>query len=385
MTAAPVRRPLGRVLLVNMSLDPVTGGGTAERTRQLARHLVGAGCGCTLMTIAARGEPDAAAGDLAGVERIVFPALNRRFHLPLFRPAAIRQAVHRADLVHLMNHWTLLNALVFLTARRMGRPVVVCPAGALRIVGRSRPLKRVYAGLVGDRIIREADGVILIADNERAHFTPQARPRSVRLIPNGVDLEAFCNADGRGFRRRFGLPPATPLILFIGRLNPIKGPDLLVEAFGRSAARLPGHHLILAGPDEGMHAGLASVCRRYGIASRVHLVGYVGAVLKAQALRAADFLVVPSRQEAMSIVALEAGASGTPVLLTDACGFDEVERVNGGMVVGTSAAALAAGIERMAAADLVRMGTALHRHVQQRFSWSEIVRQHLAFFASLLD
>lgn len=384
MNRAPESGGLRRVLLVNMSMDRVTGGGTAERTRQLARHLVRAGRGCTLVTIAGRGEGGAGAEDLPGVERVVMRPLNRRFHLPLMRPAALLRAVRGADLVHLMNHWTLLNAVVFAVARRMGKPVVVCPAGALRIFGRSRRLKRIYARLVGDRMIRRADGVILVSENERMHFDSRSRPRSVRLIPNGVDPDEFRDSGRNRFRRHFGLPADAPLVLFVGRLSPIKGPDLLVEAFLRTADRLEGWHLVLAGPDEGLAAALSAACRNRPAGDRVHRVGYVGGALKAEAYRAARFLAVPSRQEAMSIVAVEAGAAGTPVLLTDVCGLDDAVRAGGGMAVPATVPALADGLLAMARADLEAMGRAWQDHVLARFGWDAVVARHIDYFDRLV-
>ena len=80
------------------------------------------------------------------------------------------------------------------------------------------------------------------------------------------------------------------------------------------------------------------------VRNRVHFTGHIGGTEKSEAYRAADFLVIPSRQEAMSIVVLEAGITGTPVLITDQCGFDDVAAVAGGIVVAASVEGLQEGI-----------------------------------------
>ncbi|MGH8761386.1 MAG: glycosyltransferase, partial [Burkholderiales bacterium] len=120
------------ILNVNMSLDAVEGGGTAERTVQMSRHLVRSGVPCTVLATNLGWSP-ARAKDFEGIEVIALPCVWKRYYL--FGPALrrIRDAVARADVVHLMGHWTLLNALTYLYARHFGKPYVVCPAGALPI------------------------------------------------------------------------------------------------------------------------------------------------------------------------------------------------------------------------------------------------------------
>ena len=373
------------IMLVNMTIDAVQGGGTAERTRQLAKYLLQAGCACRLITIVEGFLEASYRKEIAGVEIIAFRSLSRRFHLPLFRPMILWRAIKASDVIHLMNHWTLINAVVFILARLMKKPVVICPAGALRIVGRSRKLKLLYAWIIGDRMIRNAAGVILISENELAHFSQHAPARSVRLIPNGIDPSNFEDTNAMEFRRQFSLPENGPLILYMGRLNFIKGPDILLKAFISIIDRMDDYHLVFVGPDDGMQSELEAISRTAQVTERIHFTGYVGGALKSQAYHASSFLVIPSRQEAMSIVALEAGAAGKPVLLTDACGFDEVGRIGGGVVVKADIEDLAAGLLHMAASAErnVQMGNAMCTHVLSNFSWSKIVNRHIDYFKKI--
>lgn len=373
------------VMLVNMTIDPVQGGGTAERTRQLAKHLAIAGQPCTLVTIAYKQRSVRNHIGCQGLNFVVFRSLSHRFHLPLIRPLVLWREIGRAGIIHLMNHWTLINAVVFLMATMRGRKVVLCPAGSLRIVGRSQKLKRCYAWIIGNRMIRDSAGVILVADNERSHFSKHIQAKSIRTIPNGIDPREFNDADDTAFRKRFNLPSDSPLILYMGRLNAIKGPDILLDAFIRSIDKLEDYHLVFAGPDGGMHPELQKTANDARIDKRIHFIGYVGGAQKSQAYHAASFLVIPSRQEAMSIVALEAGAAGTPVLLTDACGFDDVARIGGGKVVKATIRDVAQGLKDMVTAPerLADMGKNLQHYVVRQFSWNEVVQQHLNYFGEL--
>ena len=175
-------------------------------------------------------------------------------------------------------------------------------------------------------------------------------------------------------------------MLFIGRLNEIKGPDLLLEAFAGMNDELSDHHLVFAGPDEGMLRGLREKARRAGLEDRIHFIGHLGGEEKSRALHAAELLAVPSRQEAMSIVALEAGISCTPVLLTDRCGFGEVAEENGGRVVAASAEGLRAGLEGMLRNPerLREMGENLRTFVAARYTWGTAVERYVKLYHGVL-
>jgi glycosyltransferase involved in cell wall biosynthesis len=122
------------------------------------------------------------------------------------------------------------------------------------------------------------------------------------------------------------------------------------------------------------------------IGDRVRFIGYLGDEEKSRAYHAADLLVVPSRQEAMSIVALEAGICGTPVLLTDRCGFDEIGSAGGGRVVSASVEGLRAGLVELLEdpAGLTRMGENLRRLAQDRYTWNSAIEEYLKLYEHIL-
>jgi glycosyltransferase involved in cell wall biosynthesis len=374
-----------KILNVIQLLDPHLGGGTVERTFQMSRHLARQGHDCTVLTTAI-GLTVERVRALKGVEVVSFPCLNRRFYLPLFSRGRIKELVRTADVVHLMNHWTILNALVYLEVRRQGKPYVICPAGALPLVGRSRLLKKIYNLLIGEAIVRNAERMIAVSANEVPEYLRYGgKAERVAVIPNGIDRQDFANCDRAGFLVRHGLPDR-PSILFVGRLNPIKGPDLLLRAFLQLERKFSDWQLVLAGPDEGMRAELEAMVSAAGGAGRVFFTGFVAGTEKSAAYHAADLLVIPSRQEAMSIVALEAGICGTPVLLTDQCGFPEVESAGGGLVVGASADALQTGLQRilaLAPEKRAAMGERLRTLVEEEYLWESVIKRLIAIYEQL--
>jgi glycosyltransferase involved in cell wall biosynthesis len=371
-----------RVLNVVSVLSAHEGGGNAERTVQLSRALAEGGMTCTVLTLDI-GDPMARAEQLGGAQVVVMPCLNGRFQIPWPVWHLVRELVRQADVVHMIGYWSFLGVMVQAVAWKEGVPYVVCPAGALPLFGRSRWFKRAFNWIFGRQLISRASGWIAVTRAEFPDFAAYGvAPDRVVVIPNGVvesDLESD-EADGIQWARGI---PLGPYVLFMGRLNPIKGPDLLLEAFGRVAAQFSDVRLVYAGPDEGMRSMLERRSLALGIGDRVHFAGFVSGRAKAAAYRAACLLVVPSRLEAMSIVAVEGGICGTPVLMTDQCGLDDLAEINPGLIVPASIDGLTVGLRFALESprQLADWGGQWRLMVRQRFLWRDIAQQ----FRALLE
>lgn len=363
------------ILHVNMSLDPVIGGGTVERICQLHKALLKLGVESQIVTI----------NDLnadfktVSVEKVTYlPCLNRRWFIPYPSISSIKKLVEQANVIHLMNHWTLINAWVYFWARRLEKPYVICPAGALTIFGRSKIKKYLYQRLVGNNIIRNASAAIAISPDEVELIAKYGlEPHKISHIPNGVNEDDFSSNDVALFRIEFGIGDA-PYILFVGRLNPIKGPDLLLNAFAKLQNDLP-HHLIFAGPDGGMSEHLKQQVSDLKLIDRVHFIGYLGGDMKSNAFHGADLLAIPSRHEAMSIVALEAAIASTPVILTDRCGFSSLADVGAAIEVPATIDGISAGLKRLLIdnCDLERMGKYGRTFALEHYTWSIMAQRFI--------
>jgi glycosyltransferase involved in cell wall biosynthesis len=370
-----------KILNVIFSLDRVTGGGSVERTVQMSRSLVKAGEDCTILTTDIGLTPERIK-ELEGITIVALPCLSQRFYVPKFDYNYIQDLVRNADAIHLMSHWSFLNALVYFIARRHNKPYVVCPAGVLLIYGRSRLLKTLYNWVIGRRLIQNAAKHIAITADEIPQFRSYGVSKdSVTIIPNGIDPGEFKDDKVDDFRAKYGLG-SVPFILFMGRLDPAKGPDLLLRAFCNARGRLSAYHLVFAGPDLDKSPELRAIVAHYNIGDRVHFLGYVGGLNKSRAYYAADLLVIPSRREAMSIVALEAGITGTPVLMTDQCGFNELSEAGGGMVVPASVEGLEKGLVDMLGnpAALKMKGEKLRAFVSEHFLWDSIIVKYTQLY-----
>lgn len=374
-----------QILNVNSSLGLKTGGGTAERTFQMSRFLAQLeNVHCTVLTLDIELDK-ARIQALAPAKTAVLPCAWTRFYVPFGGWGMIQRLVAHADIIHMVGHWSVLNALVYLAARRLNKPYVVCPAGALPIFGRSAILKRLYNFLIGRSLIQNASAWIAVTQGELPQFESYNIPASkVTVIPNGVNAADFVAGSQDDFLKKENLPHA-PFILFMGRLNPIKGPDLLLQAYMQARHLFPEFHLVFAGPDGGMLSSLKHMVQAAELSPYVHFIGYVEGSVKSSAYHSAALLAIPSRQEAMSIVAIEAGICGTPVLLTDQCGFSSICLIDPRLEVAASVDGLVKGLTDMLTHPelLRRIAPVWKNFVAQHYAWDAIAPQYLALYQSI--
>ena len=362
------------IVLVTLWIDAEHGTGTAERTRRLALHLSALGCRCSIVAMGGTAWQAEFADHGIHVHRT--NRLGRRYPVPLVGPSLWR-ILRSADVVFITGFWYLLAASVGLACRLTRKPVIIAPAGELAPFARRGLRKRIYYWLLGAPLLAGASSIVAIVEREREDIAALGvTPSRIIVAANGIDPMTIAENQQSGLEL-----PQNRFLLFVGRLTPIKGPDLLVEAFARIAMTFPDLHLVLAGPDFGMRASLEARVEALGLETRVRILGFVSEADRQRLYRTALMMVVPSRSEVMTMVALEAGVVGTPVLLTDRCGFDEVAAAGGGLVVPAEPETLAQGIVDMMSdpAALREMGTRLRSLVLERYGWVSValgLKQH---------
>lgn len=377
-----------KILHVNHLLDPVSGGGTAERTFQLARFLTAMGEECGILTLDI-GDSSPYESFFTNEQVFKLPCVNRRYYIHLTWPFRVKRIIRQFDVVHLMGHWTLLNAIVALICFHQNKPYVVCPAGSLKRTGRSQKLKKFYDLLIGRWLIKNAHAWIAITEDEKKDFWAYGiYPELVEVIPNGIDPEQYQLTEPiaslpAGLEEKIG---GSPFFLFLGRLNAIKGPDLLLDAFLQIADSFPEVHVVFAGPDSGMLKQLQTMAEHSQVAERIHFCGYIGGRDKVNLLQKAYCLVIPSRNEAMSVVVLEAGTCGTPVLFTDRCGLEDFAAADAGVMVNVDIEAIRHGLSYMLEEPekLRKYGERLSELVHADYLWSSQANRYRQLYKKLL-
>lgn len=189
------------------------------------------------------------------------------------------------------------------------------------------------------RIASDADRIAVLTCGEArvVHRAFGVSGRRIGVVPAGVDLDDFGPVGPR--------PPALPgrdgpLLLFVGRLQPLKGPDVAVRTLAAVRERVPGTRLAVVGGASGVGDGrsgpaqLQQLAESLGVGDAVSFHDPVPQSALAGWYRAADVLLAPSRSETFGLVALEAQACGTPVVAADVHGLRATVRGGGLLVAG---------------------------------------------------
>ncbi len=250
-------------------------------------------------------------------------AWNRLF-IPLRFGQGLAKLMSTFDVVHLHEFRTLQNVYALPGLRQFNLPYIVMPQGGLPPELGRTAIKYVYDRMFGRRLLKGASRLHALTEMERQQYLQLGLPdRRIITIPNGIDVTAFdFEVDVAGFKRRFDIPEGRPVVGFLARINRIKGPEFLVNAFAEVLKVKPDAILMLAGPDDGVLAEVENQIDRLGIRESVRFTGFIGDLeTKAAAYRASDVYVLPSRYEIQGITVLESLLNGTPTITTDQCGL----------------------------------------------------------------
>lgn len=204
-------------------------------------------------------------------------------------------------------------------------PYVVFPHGMLDPwFRRTAPLKHLGKQAswwwAEGRLLAGARHVLFTSEEERCRARGAFWPYRVNgtVVAYGTPRPSHSDASAAAFRALFPSLGDCRYLLYLGRLHPKKGCDLLVEAFGKIAPHHPDLDLVLAGPDQTrLGSSLQETAQKLGLSDRIHFPGMIEGEAKAGALRAAEAFILPSHQENFGIAVAEALAHGTPVLISD--------------------------------------------------------------------
>ncbi len=224
----------------------------------------------------------------------------------------------RPDVVHVSGYRDQVSTVVAGWCRRKGIPYVFEPLGMLEPRVRKVRFKRVFDATIARGVVEDAAVVLVVSDREAEAVAARGIPDE-RIVVRGLGFPdpAAMPATTGELRRAIGVDATTPLILSVGRIAAGKGIEHLVEA----ARRIPAAHVALIGPDDrhGTRDALSAALAEPGLRDRLHLLPPTeGPPLSLYG--DADVFVLASEGDSFGLVAAEAAAAGTAVVVTDRCG-----------------------------------------------------------------
>src|SRR3712207_2001559 len=336
------------------------------------------------------------AGPFEGLGKEELPGQLCAFTSAVLREEAQHEPGHY-DVVH--SHYWLSGQVGWLTRDRWSVPLIhtahtLAKVKNAALAAGDRPEPR--ARVIGEeQVVAEADRLVANTDDEARQLVDHygADPRRTLVVPPGVDLDRFTPGDRAAARRRLGVAEDAVVLLFVGRIQPLKAPDLLLEAAARMLADDPGLrdrlqvHVVGAPSGTGLEAPrqLEQLVAGLGIADLVRFLPPADTELLAEHYRAADVAVVPSHNESFGLVALEAQACGTPVVSAAVGGLRTAVRdgVSGVLVEGRDPVDYAAAIRAvLARRELLSAGA--RRHAGS-FSWARTVDSLVAAYTAAAE
>jgi D-inositol-3-phosphate glycosyltransferase len=345
-------------------------GGMNVYVRELARELDRMGVAVDVFTrsqnpaiprVVALGETarviHVPAGPEAPLERARVPV-----HLDEFREGVEAWRIAQGldyDLIHA--HYWLSGVVALALQARWGVPTMQMfhTLGRLKNDVARSPADREPALRISEeaRIVAGADRLVAASDVERTHLVERygAHPGRVAVVPCGVDTALFRPASGEEARAALRLD-GSPLVLYVGRIAPIKGLDTLLDAVARLRDRRPPLRLLVVGGDadeplNGQEAALRRQVDSLGLGARVRFEGAQPQETLRAYYQAADVTVLPSYYESFGMVALEAMACASPVIASRVGGLAStvLDGVTGFLVRDGDADALASRLDAVLA------------------------------------
>jgi len=348
-------RPL-RILLASPAYWPARAfGGPIVAARELVRRLVERGhtvdvVTTTLVDVASRPAPRSsiATVDGANVRYLGTPLHYRWMGITPALPLRLRQ-LPRPDVVHVFGFRDPVTTLTAAWCRRRGIPYVFEPLGMFRPRLRKVWLKGALDASLYRGVASGAALVVCASPGERDDVVACGVPRErVRVRGNGFPEPLDASSPlGSDLRTSLGIAADAPIVLYVGRIAAGKGIEHLLAV----ARRLPEVHVVLAGPDDGH--GVSALVRAARPNGRVHLLGPSDGP-PTELYRQADVFVLASDGESFGLVAAEAAAAGTPVVVSDRCGIAPFFHDGEALVIPASEDAVVGAVELVLGDDSLR-------------------------------
>ena len=370
-----------KILRVIRSVDPA-GGGPIEGIRQITPHLEALGASTTVASL----DPAAA----PWLERLPATAIglgpvSGGYGYRRGLPQRLRALALEHDVVIIHGLWQYHALATWRALRCSDIPYFVYPHGMLDPwFKHSYPLKHLkkwaYWPWADYRVLRDARAVLFTSEQERrlarqSFWLYQAQELVVGYGTSAPSGDA--ERQRQLFMERFPQLAGKRLLLFLSRIHPKKGLDLLIEAFAAMAASDANLHLVIAGPDQlGWQVALQQRAAVLGIADRLSWPGMLSGDLKWGAFRSAELFCLPSHQENFGIVVAEALACGLPVAIAKSVNIaSEVSAAGAGLVHEDTVADTKIALMQWLAlepADRALMGQRAAALFRERFDYGSV-------------
>lgn len=315
--------------------------------------------------------------------------LDYKFSLPMSQ--WLLTHVHDYDVVHTHGIFSFPVLAAYWMCRLHKIPYIVTPHGMLEpwALAYKSWKKDAYFSFLEKPSLQKASAIQMTASSEVKQIHKLKLNTKPIFVPNGIhggDFASFPNSEI--FYHQFPETQNKTLILFLGRIDPKKGLDLLAPAFAQVTQNFSDTHLIIAGPD---NTGFLPKAENYfieaGCRESVTFTGMLTGELKYAALAAAQIYVAPSYSEGFSMSVLEGMASGLPCIITTGCNFPEAKANQAALEVEINTQAIADGLLWCLnhPEEAKQMGEKGRQFIFENYTWDKIAAKLVKAYQSIID
>jgi glycosyltransferase involved in cell wall biosynthesis len=390
-----------RVLQIVPSLSLVYGG-PSQMVLGLSKGLANQGVDVTVLTTDANGDIGQAALDVPINQPVFQDGYQvRYFHCSPFRRYKfsislldwLSKNARNYDIAHIHALFSPISSVAATVARTKQLPYILRPLGTLdpADLQKKKQLKKIYAALLERRNLAGAAAIHFTSDQEAKTSERFGVTTRDWVMPLGVELPPAEPMTKAEVRQQLGITNDAPLVLFMSRIDPKKGLNLLLPALEQLQAENVPFHWVLAGenPQDPQYENqIREQIQTSVLAGCTTLTGFVSGAFKTQLLQAADLFVLPSYYENFGIAVAEAMTVGVPVLISDQVHiWQEIQQSQSGWICTCDVADLTQNLRAALHSSNERQqrGDNAQTFARQHYSWTAIAQQMIPAYQQLLS
>lgn len=330
--------------------------------------------------------------DIDGVKVFYFNAEPFWTYSPSMKKA-MAENMGKFDLIHITSVFLAASTIGSRYAKKFRKPYIISPHGSFM----EEPLKnnslkkKIYISILEKNNLASASAIHFVANTEKEDYLKAKLPlnRSI-VIPNGLDPKELGDMpEADRFRKKFNIPHDKKVILFLARLNPIKGLDTLIPAFANAAAKDPSALLVLAGYNQDNYGSVVKkIADENKIADKIIFTGPLSGKDKFAAILESDVFVLPSYSEACSMALIEAMHFGLPPIITEGVGFsNRIKESGAGMVVPKNVVSLTSAMSALLEDENIRndIGCKAVVFARNNFLTEKVAQEFMHEYGLLID
>lgn len=305
----------------------------------------------------------------------------------------LRENLKNFDIIYINAIWNYPTAVASYYCRKYSKPYILSPRGSLypSTFMKKAWKKSLYYNLIARNILEGAKAIHYTTEDEaqQCHQFLRLNNKAI-IIPNGLDLSEFNDLPNyESLRKKFPNLQNKKVILFLSRINWIKGMDILIEGFAKLKKEKKDVHLLIVGKDDGDNyiEKVKLWVKRYNLENFVTFAGQLTGKDKLVAYCGSDIFILPSYSENFGMVVIEAMACELPVIISDKVGLaNEIKKNNAGIIIGTTADDVYRGLkttlENQKVIDIMKKNA--KKMVYELYDINRVADRMIEFFKEIL-